>query len=121
MTQQAARSYPGSRAPRLNPYDEPVVVVEQQQTKNGSGSFKDYVLWGIIGTAAAGTLIYFGYKIITTQISNHANKGSLDSNDPAYFAKQFKIGFDNNNSWGTDTDTVRQTMVAIPSKDVFKK
>jgi hypothetical protein len=119
MQNQAARSASGTRAPATSPNDNSVVVVDRPQ--GGSDSFKNYVLWGILGTAAAGTLVWLGYKVVTDIISNQANKGSLDSEDPAYYAKQFKIGFDNNNAIGVDTDTVRQAMIAIPSKDFFDK
>lgn len=99
--------------------DRNVVVVES--TKSSSDNFKNYVLWGIIGAAATGTILYFGWKIITDKISDQASKGSLDNEDPAYYAKQFNIGFDNNNWYGADTETIRETMLAIPSKDFFDK
>jgi hypothetical protein len=96
-------------------------MIVLDRSKGGSDSFKNYVLWGIIGTAAAGALVWLGYKAVTNVVSTQANKGSLDSNNPAYYAKQFKIGFDNNNGYGVDTDTVRQAMLAIPTKDFFAK
>jgi hypothetical protein len=86
-----------------------------------SVKFRNYVLWGIIGTAAVGTAVFLGWKFATDKISNLENKGSLDNEDPAYYAKQFKIGFDNNNWYGSDTATIRETMLAIPSKDFFEK
>jgi hypothetical protein len=117
MSRQAA-----SQAAGQNPVPrEATPVVVENQPHSSSDDFKTYVLWGIIGTAAAGTLIYLGWKILTDKISDRANKGSLDSEDPAYYAKQFKIGFDNNNWYGADTETVRETMLAIPSKDFFAK
>ncbi|CAN5729091.1 hypothetical protein BH11BAC7_BH11BAC7_21300 [soil metagenome] len=119
MQEQAADFQDGTRAPVTSPNDKSVVLVDRPQ--GGSDSFKNYVLWSVIGVAAAGTLVWLGYKVVTNVVSNQANKGSLDSDDPAYFAKQFKIGFDNNNAIGVDTETVRQAMIAIPSKDFFSK
>lgn len=108
------------RTPDSATQQSPSVVVESGKGE-GSEKFKNYVLWGVIGTAAAGTLIYLGWKLVTDKISNLENRGSLDNQDPAYYAKQFRIGFDNNNWYGSDTETVRETMLAIPSKDFFEK
>jgi hypothetical protein len=101
-------------------YDTASVRVESHE-RDSSARFKNYVLWSILGTAAAGTVIYLGWKLATDKISNLENRGSLDNEDPAYYAKQFKIGFDNNNWYGSDTETVRQAMLSIPSKDFFEK
>jgi hypothetical protein len=120
MARQAVFQTEGRRAVQSPAATEgnPVVI---ENREHSSDNFKNYVLWGIIGTAAAGTLVYFGWKLITDKISDRENKGSLDNEDPAYYAKQFKIGFDNNNWYGSDTETVRETMLAIPSKDFFEK
>ena len=99
--------------------EKPSVIV--QQGRNGSDSFKNYVLWGILGTAAVGTIMYFGYRFVKNKISDFANNGSLDNNNPSYYAKQMKMGIDNNNVPGTDTNTIRQAFVAIPSKEYFRK
>lgn len=126
MTRQAVQQAEGRRASgqgyrEQSPEQRESVVVVENPQHGSSDNFKNYVLWSIIGTAAAGTVLYFGWKFVTDKISNLENKGSLDNNDPAYYAKQFKIGFDNNNWYGTDTNTVRQAMLAIPSKDYFQK
>lgn len=127
MTRQAAHNAEGRRAADHSSRDkgsadsnDKVVVVENPQHSNAS-DYKTYVLWSIVGAAAAGTAVYFGWKFITDKISDRENKGSLDNEDPAYYAKQFKIGFDNNNWYGADMETVRETMLAIPSKDYFQK
>jgi hypothetical protein len=110
----------GNRAPFPETNDKPSIIVEQGRNSS-SDNFKNYVLWSILGTAAAGTLLYFGYRFVKGKISDIANKGSLDNNDPSYYAKQIRMGIDNNNSPGTDTNTIRQAFVAIPSKDFFRK
>lgn len=120
MARQAAYPAEGRRV-GYNPVPSDNSPVAFERRDNAASDFKNYVLWGIIGTAAVGTLVYFGWKIITDKISDSESKGSLDNEDPAYYAKQFKIGFDNNNWYGADMETVRATMLAIPSKQFFRK
>ncbi len=90
-------------------------------SKTRSDEFKTYVLWGLIGLAAAGTAGYFGYKLVRKIISNAAQNGALDTNEPAYYAKKIKAGIDNNNMPGTDTVAIRSAFVEIPTKEVYRK
>ncbi len=96
---------------------QPIIAAQD----NGSTSFKTYMLWGLVGTISLGTLVYLGWKFVGNKISDQESKGSLSNEDPAYYAKQFKIGFDNNNWYGSDMNVIREAMIAIPSKDFFNK
>ena len=52
-----------------------------------------------------------------------AEKDSLDEGDPATYAKQLKMAFDNDNwfGWGTNLKLVFQVFEEIPSKGMYKK
>jgi len=93
----------------------------QAQHDSGSGSFKTYVLWGILGSAALATAGYFGYKAIRTIVSNQSGKQSLETGTPAYYAQSIRMGIENNNWAGTDTVKIRQTILEIPDKHTFRK
>jgi hypothetical protein len=98
---------------------QPTYIV--QSGNGGSGNFRAYVLWGIIGTAALATAGYFGYKAIRKVVSNQAGKKSLETGEPAYYAQSIRMGIENNNWLGTDTVKIRETMVEIPDKQTFRK
>ncbi|MDQ3110521.1 MAG: hypothetical protein M3R17_11560, partial [Bacteroidota bacterium] len=93
----------------------------QTQTSGGSGSFKTYVLWGIIGTAATVAIGYFGYKVLRNVVSNQSGKKSLETGEPAYYAQSIRMGIENNNWLGTDTTKIRQAILEIPDKKTFRK
>lgn len=97
---------------------QPTYIV---QPGGGSGSFKSYIVWGLIGTASVGVVGYFGYKFIHNVISNQAAKDSLEPGEPSYYAQQIKMGFENDNWPGTNTNQIRQTFVAVPDKQTFRK
>lgn len=100
------------------PAGQPSVVV---QAASGSGNFKTYVVWGLIGTATLAALGFFGYKLIRNVVSNQAAKGSLEPENPAYYAQQIKMGFENNNWPGTDTNQIRKAFIDVPDKQTFRK
>lgn len=93
----------------------------QAQNGSGSGNFKTYVLWGILGSAAIATAGYFGYKAFRSVVSNQAGKESLETGTPAYYAQSIRMGIDNNNWAGTDTAKIRATILEIPDKHTFRK
>jgi hypothetical protein len=93
----------------------------QANTDSGTGSFKTYVLWGILGTAALATVGYFGYKALRVVVSNQAGKQSLETGTPAYYAQSIRMGIENNNWAGTDTAKIRAAFIEIPDKQTFRK
>ncbi len=98
---------------------EPTYIV--QPGSSDSDSFKTYVVWGLVGTVVVVTVGYFGYKVVTKVISRHAAKGSLEPGEPAYYAQQIKMGIDNDNWLGTNTQQIRTAFVDIPDKAMFRK
>lgn len=97
---------------------QPTYIV---QSGGSSGSFKTYIVWGLVGTAAVAAVGYFGYKVVRNIISNQAAKDSLETGDPAYFAQQIKMGFENDNWLGTNTNQIRQAFIDVPDKKTFRK
>ena len=125
MTSKAA--YAAAEASRARRYrdsppsqegGQPTYIV---QPGSGSGSFKSYIVWGLVGTATVGLVGYFGYKLVRNIISNQAAKGSLETGDLGYYAQQVKMGFENDNWPGTNTNQIRQAFVDIPDKQTFRK
>jgi hypothetical protein len=94
---------------------------DQAQNSSESGSFKTYVLWGIVGSAAVATVGYFGYKALRSVVSNQAGKQSLETGTPAYYAQAIRMGIENNNWAGTDTAKIRNTILEIPDKHTYRK
>jgi hypothetical protein len=86
-----------------------------------SDKFRTYVIWGIAGAVTLAVAGYFGYKYYRYLVSNAAQKGAFDNQEPAYFAKKIKAGIDNNNWPGTDTVAIRQAFVEMPTKEMYRQ
>jgi hypothetical protein len=74
-----------------------------------------------LGAAAAG---YMGLKSLIKKLeANNQLKHSTDEGDPATYATQFKMAFENDNwlGWGTNLTQVYATITAIPSKKSYSK
>lgn len=54
---------------------------------------------------------------------NVVEKRSLTDGDPATYARQLKMAFDNDNwmGWGTNTDMVMQVFQSMPNKATYQK
>lgn len=74
-----------------------------------------------LGTAAGVFLLlrHFYKKAKKTVVE----KRSLVEGDPATYARQLKMAFDNDNwaGWGTNTDLVLQVFQSMPSKSTYQK
>ncbi len=116
-TAYRARKEKASSVP--NQAASPYII--QTQTTDGSGSFKAYVLWGIVGTAALATAAYFGYKAFRTIVSNQSGKKSLETGEPAYYSQNIRMGIENDNWLGTNTNKIREAIIEIPDKQTFRK
>lgn len=74
-----------------------------------------------LGTAAGLTLLVRHF--IKKGQANSSQKNSLEEGDPATYAKQLKMAFDNDNylGWGTNEEAVFQVFQEIPSKSMYNK
>lgn len=121
MTHAAVTAASAYRAHKAETDSEPHHSLSQSQNESEAGSFKTYVLWGILGSAALVTVGYFGYKAIRTIVSNQSGKHSLEAGTPAYYAQSIRMGIENNNWPGTDMVKIRETFLEIPDKHTFRK
>ena len=101
------------------PGQQPTYIV--QPGSSNSGNFKTYIVWGLVGTVTVAAIGYFGYKAAKNIIAIQAAKDSLEPTQPAYFAQQIKMGFENDNWLGTNTNQIRQAFIDIPDKQTFRK
>lgn len=85
--------------------------------------FKTLVIYSTLGLGTATGLFFLGRYIYNTVMENKAQKDSIEEGNPATYAKQLKMAFDNDNwmGWGTNTKLVLQVFEQIPSKTSYKK
>lgn len=86
-------------------------------------NIKTVVIYSTIGLGAATGLFLAGRHFYKKALENQSQKRSLEEGDPATFAKQLKMAFDNDNwaGWGTNENLVTQVFQQIPSKKMYSK
>lgn len=86
-------------------------------------NLKTVVIYSTLGIATATGLFFLGRHFYKKTIANVSQKHSLEEGDPATFAKQLKMAFDNDNSagWGTNEELVFQVFRDLPSKSMYSK
>jgi hypothetical protein len=85
--------------------------------------FKTVVIFSTLGLGTATGLFFLGRHLYKNIIANSSQKHSLEEGDPATYAKQLKMAFENDNymGWGTNTDMVKKVFRDIPSKKMYSK
>lgn len=93
--------------------------VDAQKLQN----LKTVVIYSTVGLGTATGLFFLARHFYKKTRSNISQKKSLEVGDPATFAKQLKMAFDNDNSmgWGTNEEMVMQVFSEIPSKAMYTK
>jgi hypothetical protein len=86
-------------------------------------NFKSIVIYSTLGLGTATGLFFLGRHFYKKTRANVSQKRSLEVGDPATFAKQLKMAFDNDNyaGWGTNEKMVIQVFSEIPSKSMYTK
>jgi hypothetical protein len=86
-------------------------------------NFKTVVVYSTLGIGTATGLFFLGRHFYKKTLANRSEKNSLEEGDPATFAKQLKMAFENDNyfGWGTNTKVVTQVFQEIPSKSMYSK
>lgn len=86
-------------------------------------NLKTVVVYSTLGVGAATGLFLVARHFIKKAITNSSEKHSLEEGDPATFAKQLKMAFDNDMAfgWGTNEKQVLQVFNDIPSKSMYSK
>lgn len=75
----------------------------------------------LLGSATG--LFFLARHLYRNVRANAAQKNSLEVGDPATFAKQLKMAFDNDLAfgWGTNEDAVKSVFQQLPSKSMYSK
>lgn len=78
----------------------------------------------VILATGAGVGIFFGIRALAKNFKKGIREQqALNPGNPATYATQFKLAFENDNSfgWGTDEEAVYRTVEQIPNVATFKK
>jgi hypothetical protein len=86
-------------------------------------NLKTIVVYSTLGAGTATGLFFLARHFYKKTISNLTERRSLEEGDPATFAKQLKMAFENDNyfGWGTNWEVVKQVFQEIPSKSMYSK
>ena len=93
--------------------------VDAQKIQN----LKSIVIYSTLGLGTATGLFFLARYFYKKTRANVSQRRSLEVGDPATFAKQLKMAFDNDNymGWGTNEKMVLQVFNEIPSKTMYTK
>lgn len=86
-------------------------------------NLKTVVIYSTLGLGTATGLFFLTRHFIKKAQANQSQKSSLDEGDPATYAKQLKMAFDNDNAfgWGTNEEQVFRVFNEIPSKAMYTR
>lgn len=86
-------------------------------------NLKTIVVYSTLGAGTATGLFFLARHFYKKTISNLTERRSLEEGDPATFAKQLKMAFENDNyfGWGTNWEVVKQVFQELPSKSMYSK
>lgn len=95
----------------------------KHNAQEGEFTLKEKLQYSLIGLVVLGGSFFIGRTIIRKARATSEEKKTYDESNPAAYAKQIKMAFENDNyfGWGTDEEALRRTVRAIPSKDEFRK
>jgi hypothetical protein len=86
-------------------------------------NLKTVVIYSSLGVGTATGMLLLVRHFYKKALANRSEKNSLEEGDPATFAKQLKMAFENDNylGWGTNEKVVSQVFQEIPSKSMYSK
>jgi hypothetical protein len=86
-------------------------------------TLKEKLTYGIVSLVVLSGSFFIGRSIVRNARSTSEEKKTYDDSNSAYYAQKLKMAFENDNyfGWGTDEESIRDTVRKIPSKDEFKK
>ena len=92
---------------------------DEQKLQN----LKIMVIYSTLGLGTATGMFLLGRHLYKKTRANISQRNSLEVGDPATFAKQLKMAFDNDNymGWGTNEQMVIQVFNEMPSKSMYTK
>lgn len=85
--------------------------------------FKELVIYSTLGIGTTTGIFFLGRFLYKKAVANSTEKKSLEEGNPATYAKQLKMAFENDNwlGWGTNVTQVNQIFKEIPSKSSYQK
>jgi len=91
--------------------------------ESGLQKFKTVVTYSALGLGTATGMFMLARLFYKKAKKNSIEKNSLSEGDPATFARQLKMAFDNDNwiGWGTNNEMVMQIFHQIPTKSSYQK
>jgi hypothetical protein len=93
--------------------------LDEQKIQN----LKTVVIFSTLGLGTATGLFFLARHFYKKTRTNISQSRSLEEGDPATYAKQLKMAFDNDNyfGWGTNEKLVMQVFNELPSKSMYTK
>jgi len=84
---------------------------------------KDVAVYGGLLVGSAAVIVYTIDHLIKKLQFNRSQKHSLEEGDPATYAKQLKMAFDNDMpfGFGTNEEAIIKVFEALPSKKMFAR
>jgi arabinogalactan endo-1,4-beta-galactosidase len=85
--------------------------------------FKTVVICSVVGIGTAVGMFYLGRNFIQQLQRDTVQKNNATQGDPAAYATQFKMAFENDNwfGWGTDNTLLFNTILSIPTKKAYSQ
>jgi hypothetical protein len=86
-------------------------------------NLKTVVIYSSLGVGTATGMFLLVRHFYKKALANRSVRNSLEEGDPATFAKQLKMAFENDNyfGWGTNEKVLSQVFQGIPSKSMYSK
>lgn len=82
---------------------------------------KSKIQYSILGVAMLGGLVLLGRHFIRKVQTNQEQAKTYEEGNPATYAKQIKMAFENDGWWGTNTEALRTAIQSVKSKSEFRK
>jgi len=95
--------------------------MNQTQNKKSKDdlSNREIILYSMGSVLLLGGTFFIGRKLVRDTVKKHEEKNSVEDGSIGSYAKSIKMAFDNDGWWGTDEQALRNTLISIPSKQVF--
>src|SRR5688572_31787764 len=83
-------------------------------------NLKTAVIYSTLGVGTVTGLFFLARHFYKKTQTNRSEQRSLNEGDPATLAKQLKMAFDNDNSfgWGTNETMIKKVFEELPSKSL---
>ncbi len=88
---------------------------------SNSFTLKEKLQYALIGIVVIGGTFYLGRSLVRKAVSSTEEKKTFEPGNPAYYAQQIRMAFENDGWWGTDLAALRQVIQAVPSVAAFKQ